>query len=179
MPLSRGEITLRSSGIENICATGRAITIVVARGDRRLPGDGNWPPVFPPGEARPCGARYRRLLETKFAKSSLSSGNKIGTRADCIVSERTFTRLVLLGDHGRAMPLQLSAELGDDGVQLGEPFLVPRRLLFRSLLGAGRLHLRSHQRGLDRLPRASSRHQPRVQLGHLGSQGGERGRVQL
>jgi len=90
-----------------------------------------------------------------------------------------LTRLVLLGDYGGAVPLQLSAELGDDGMQLGEPLLVPRGLLFRALLGAGRLHLRSHQRGLGRLPRARSRHQPRVQLGHFGPQRGERGRMQL
>jgi len=90
-----------------------------------------------------------------------------------------LTRLVLLGDYGGAMPLQLSAELGDDGMQLGEPLLVPRGLLFRALLRAGGLHLRSHQRGLGRLPRARSRHQPRVQLGHFGPQRGERGRMQL
>lgn len=140
------------------------------------------------------GTRYRLLgffaknLVSLYLSLSRLFSSSFGIRTHTLMRARAryavswswiLTGLVLLGDHGGAMPLQLSAELGDDGMQFGKPFLVSRRLLFRALLGAGRLHLRPYQRGLGRLPRASSRHQPRVQLGHLGPQRGERGRVQL
>lgn len=94
-------------------------------------------------------------------------------------NEFSLTRLILLGNYSSSMPLKLPTELRDYGMQLGEPLLVPRRLLFCPLFRSCCLHLCSDQSRLCRFSGTSSSHQPRVQLGDLGPQRRQCSGVQL